>query len=59
MLILASQVAQWSKNVPANAGNSGGTGSIPGVGRYPGEENGNRLQYRWLENPVDRGARQL
>ena len=33
-------------------------GSIPGLGRSPGEENGNPLQYSCLENPMDRGARQ-
>ena len=31
-------------------------GSIPGVGRSPGEGNGNPLQYYCLENPMDRGA---
>ena len=31
-------------------------GSIPGLGRCPGEENGNTLQYSCLENPMDRGA---
>ena len=30
-------------------------GSIPGLGRYPGEGNGNPLQYSCLENPMDRG----
>ena len=40
------------KNPPANAGD---TGSIPGSGRYPGEENGNPLQYSCLGNPTDRG----
>ena len=34
------------------------TGSIPGLGRSPGEGNGNPLQYSCLENPMDRGARQ-
>ena len=29
---------------------------IPGLGRYPGEGNGNPLQYSCLENPMDRGA---
>ena len=38
------------KNPPANAGDSG---SIPGPGRYPGEENGNPHQYPCLENPMD------
>ena len=28
-------------------------GSIPGLGRSPGEENGNPLQYSWLENSMD------
>ena len=36
--------------------NAGGLDSIPGSGRFPGEENGNPLQYSCLENPVDRGA---
>ena len=31
-------------------------GSIPGLGRSPGEGNGNPLQYSCLENPGDRGA---
>jgi len=29
---------------------------IPGLGRYPGEGNGNPLQYSCLENPMDRGV---
>ena len=33
--------------------NSGNPGSIPGLGRSPGEGNGNPLQYSCLENPVD------
>ena len=41
------------KNPPANAGDAD---SIPGSGRYPGEGNGNPLQYSHLENPMDRGA---
>ena len=36
--------------------NAGDMGSIPGLGRFPGEGNGNPLQYSCLENPVDRGA---
>ena len=36
--------------------NAGDLGSIPGLGRYPGEGNGNPLQYYCLENPMDRGA---
>ena len=36
--------------------NVGDPGSIPGLGRSPGEGNGNPLQHSCLENPVDRGA---
>ena len=42
--------------VKASACNAGDLGSIPGLGRSPGEENGNPLQYSCLENPMDRGA---
>ena len=31
-------------------------GLIPGLGRSPGGEHGNLLQYSCLENPMDRGA---
>ena len=41
------------KNTPAN---SGDMGMIPGSGRFPGEGNGNPLQYSCLENSMDRGA---
>ena len=41
------------KNPPANAGDSG---LIIGLARYPGDGNGNSLQYSCLENPMDRGA---
>ena len=44
------------KNSPANAGDAGDTGSIPGSGRSPGDENGNPLQYSCLENSTKRGA---
>ena len=40
----------------ASACNVGGPGSIPGLGRSPGEGNGNPLQYSCLENPTDGGA---
>ena len=36
--------------------NAGDLGSIPGLGRSPGEANGNLLQYPCLENLMDRGA---
>ena len=34
----------------------GDLGSMPGLGRSPGEGNGNSLQHSCLENPMDRGA---
>ena len=40
----------------ASACNAGDLGSIPGLGRSPGEGIGNPLQYSCLENPMDRGA---
>ena len=44
------------KNLPASVGDIRDMGSIPGLGRSPGERHGNPLQYSYLENPVDRGA---
>ena len=44
------------KNPPANTGDSGDMGSIPGSGRSSVEGNGNPLQYSCLEYPMDRGA---
>ena len=41
------------RDLPANAGD---VGLIPGLGRSPGEGNGNPLQYSCLENSMDRGA---
>ena len=41
------------KNQPAKAGD---VGSIPGSGIYPGEENGNPLQYSCLGNAMDKEA---
>ena len=40
----------------APANNAGDPGSIPDLGRSPGERNGNPLQYSCLENPMYRGA---
>ena len=39
-----------------SAYNVGDPGSIPGLGRSPGEGNGNPLQYSCLENPTDGGT---
>ena len=44
------------KNPPANAGDARDMGSVPGLGRSPGEGNGNPLQYSCLENLMDRGT---
>ena len=44
------------KNTPANAGDVRDEGSIPGLGRSPGEGNDNPVQHSCLENPMDRGA---
>ena len=42
--------------VKASACNAGDLGSIPGLGRSPGEGYGNPLQYSYLENSMDGGA---
>ena len=45
------------KESACNAGDEAGTvGPISGSGRFPGEGNGNPLQYSCLENPIDRAA---
>ena len=51
-----SQVALVVKNPLVNAEDIGDLGSIPELGRFPGEGNGNPLQYSCLENFMDRGA---
>ena len=53
MLALARDAQMAVKNLPANAGDAG---SIPGLGRSPGEGNGNPLQYSCLKNLMDREA---
>ena len=44
------------KNPPANAGDAGDMGLIPGSGRSLGGGNGNPLQYSFLDKSMDRGA---
>ena len=44
------------KNLPDYAGDTRDAGSISGLGRSPGGENGNPLHYSCLENPMDRGT---
>ena len=54
------KILQASSSVSKeSACNAGDPGSIPGWERYPGEGNGDPLQYSCLENPMDRGAWQL
>ena len=50
----ASLVAQTVKCLPVCS--AGDPGSIPRLGRSPGEGNGILLQYSCLENPMDGGA---
>ena len=44
------------KDPPANAGDMRDAGSIPGLGRNPGEGDGHPPQYSCLENSMDRAA---
>ena len=48
--------AVWLILVAQSACSAGHLGSIPGLGRSPGEEKGNPLQYACQENPMDREA---
>ena len=55
-LTSATQVVLVVKNPPADAGDAGVKGLIPGSGRSLGGGHGNALQYSCLENPMDRAA---
>ena len=46
-------MAVMVKSLPANAGDTRDPGSIPVLGRSPGEGNGNPLQYSYVENSMD------
>ena len=46
----------WRLSSKESACNAGEAGSVPELGRSPGERNGNPLQYSCLEDPMDRGA---
>ena len=46
----------WASLVAQAAYNAGDPGSVPGLGRSPGEGNSKPLQDSGLENPMDRGA---
>ena len=51
----ASQLKLVGKNLPASAGDARDTSLIPGLGRSPGGEHGNPLQYFCLKNYMARG----
>ena len=52
-----SDIWQLSGKEPVcSAGDARDLGLIPGLGRSPGEGNGNPLQYSCLGNPMDKGA---
>ena len=53
---LISQSFPGGSDGKASAYNAGDRGSIPGLGRYLEEGNGNPLQYSSLENPMDGGT---
>ena len=55
MCILKHGLLRWLSG-EESACNAGDLGSISGLGRSSGEENGNPLQYSCLGNPRDRGA---
>ena len=54
--IIIKQGFPHSSVTKESASSAGNLGSIPGLGRSPGEGNGNPLQYSCLENPIGRGA---
>ena len=53
---IESPTILWASLVAQTVSGSEDLGSIPGLGRLPGEGNGNPLQYSCLENPMDGGA---
>ena len=50
------QASLLVQTVKESAYNAGDLGSIPGLGRSPGEGNGKQFQYSCMENSMDRGA---
>ena len=56
MSFYALQNDQCETNGKESTHNAGDPGSIPGLGRFPGEGNDNPLQYSCLENSMDGGA---
>ena len=54
MTIYNPKISQCGSDGKVSVYNAGDLGYIPGSGRFPGEGNGNPLQYSCLENPMDR-----
>ena len=50
------QESQVIKDLPANAGDVRDVGAIPGLERFPKEENDNPLKYTCMNNPMDKGV---
>ena len=55
-LLFSLMLAQFSKGFPGGSYSKESACSIPGLGRSPGEGNGDPLQYSCLGNPIDREA---
>ena len=58
-LMIGFSISQWASRCLSgkdSAKRKTGVGSMLGLGRSPGEGDGNPLQYSWLENRMDRGA---
>ena len=51
MFLFSTEGFPGSSDGKESACNTGDLGSIPGLGRFPGEGNSNLLQYACLENP--------
>ena len=56
LLPLLSKDFPGGSDGKASVYSAGDLGLIPGLGRFPGEGDGNPLQYYCLENPMDRGT---
>ena len=56
LLVTVNNDVSGGSDGKASVYNAGDPGSVPGLGRSPGEGNGNPLQYYYLENPMDGGA---
>ena len=57
VLVAARGLFRCGSDDEESACNVGDLDSVPGLGSYPGEGNGNPLQYSCLENPMDTETR--